>query len=429
MSAESAIAATVFIEMDEPYVQGILLSVFGKYSSLLAVQTAAADDGDNGIALPASARLMHWREYEKIDWDAVHRSSTVFANAYCIRKGLIRKAQMAFNIKLFVAKNPDSILKTGVPETWIFELDDVDYLDEALMECYEVEDGMQANEGVVDPRLREQFILKPSLTGRGAGIYVFDTRERLEALLEKEFGSDDESEEEEDDGEGPIAASGQAVSQIREWVIQRYINRPLLLPTHGSRKFHIRVYVLAVGDLDVFVFRHMLALFAPHPYAESAGDLDDQRAHLTNTCLQTKHKGFDESNAVMRFWDLDMSRDKLEHVFDQVCKILSDTFAAVSNESTSFQAWANCIEQFGFDFLLDEDCNAAMLEANAYPDFKQTGDGLKSVVEGFMAASVATAADALLLKDTDVPDDMRQMMDADRADLVKVFSRSDSRKW
>ncbi|KAJ2907579.1 tubulin--tyrosine ligase, partial [Coemansia aciculifera] len=389
-------SATVLIEMDEPYVQGILLSAFAKYAPHLTVQTAetatATSTGD--------ARLMHWREYEKIDWDAVHRSTSVFASAYCIRKGLIRKAQMAFNIKLFTAKNPDSILKTGVPETWVFELDDVDYLDEALMECYEVEDGMQANEGVDDPRLREQFILKPSLTGRGAGIYVFDTRERLEALLEKEFESDDEEEEEEEVEDGTVAASsGQAVSQIREWVIQRYINHPLLLPTHGNRKFHIRVYVLAAGDLNVFVYRHMLALFAPNSYNESAGDLDDLRAHLTNTCLQAKHEGFDESNAVMRFWSLDMSKDKLEHIFDQICKILGDTFAAVSNESTSFQAWANCIEQFGFDFLVDENCNAFMLEANAYPDFKQTGDGLKSVVEGFMAASVATAADFLLLKD------------------------------
>ncbi|KAJ1822359.1 tubulin--tyrosine ligase [Coemansia sp. RSA 2675] len=418
MSAEATTAAaTVFVEMDEPYVQEILLAAFAKYSPLLAVQTTG----------PATApRLMHWREYEKIDWDAVHRSTTTFASAFCIRKGLIRKAQMSFNIKLFVAKNPDSILKTGVPETWIFELDDVYYLDEALMECYEVEDGMRANEGIDDPRSREQFILKPSLTGRGAGIYVFDTRERLESLLEREFASDDEDEDADADED---QESGQAVSQIREWVIQRYINRPLLLPKHGNRKFHLRVYVLAAGNLDVYVYRHILALFAPRPYAESAGNLDDQRAHLTNTCLQAQLEGFDESDAVRLFWDLDLARGKLDGIFDQICKILSDTFAAVSNESTSFQAWANCIEQFGFDFLLDEDCNALMLEANAYPDFKQTGDGLKSVVEGFMAASVATAADALLLKDAEVPGELRLMMDADRTDLVKVFSRNDARQW
>ncbi|ORX69423.1 tubulin-tyrosine ligase [Linderina pennispora] len=364
---------------------------------------------------------MHWREYEKIDWDNVHRSTSVFSSAYCIRKGLIRKAQMAFNIKLYTAKHPDSILLRGVPETWIFELDDIDYLDEALMECFEVEDGMRANEGVEEPRDRQQFILKPSLTGRGAGIYVFDTRERLEELLEREFESDDEDEEEEEELEG------QMISQIREWVIQRYINKPLLLPTHGSRKFHIRVYVLAVGSLQVFVYKQMLALFAPHSYKESAGDLDDQRAHLTNTCLQAKAPGFDESSAVELFWKLDLDREKLGKVFDQICEILHDTFAAVASEPTSFQAWPNCIEQFGFDFLVDEDCNALMLEANAYPDFKQTGEGLKSVVEGFMAASVATAVDKFLVDEKDVTKDMRDMMDADRDGLVEVFSRSNDR--
>ncbi|KAJ1818359.1 tubulin--tyrosine ligase [Coemansia sp. RSA 2598] len=433
----SSSPATVIVEMDEPYVQAILLRAFGKYGSLINTQTAQEHDSANSTGSSSSSRkLMHWREYEKIDWDSVHRSTSVFANAYCIRKGLIRKAQMAFNIRLYTAKHPESVLKRGVPETWIFELDDIDYLDEALMECYEVEEGMRHNEDVEDPALRQQFILKPSLTGRGAGIYVFDTRERLEGLLEKEFESDDEQEDEDAEDESGLQTSGggmlsscQAVSQIREWVIQRYINRPLLLKSHGERKFHIRTYVLAAGDLTVFVYRHMLALFAPHPYKQSAGDLDDHGAHLTNTCLQAKLDGFDESKAVDLFWNLDLPREKLDHIFDQICRILGDTFSAVSSESTSFQTWANCIEQFGFDFLVDEDCNAYMLEANAYPDFKQTGENLKFVVEGFMAASVATAAEKLLLDANDVSQDVQKMMDHDRNDLVEVFARKNKRNW
>ncbi|KAJ1644225.1 tubulin--tyrosine ligase [Coemansia asiatica] len=428
--------ATVIVEMDEPYVQDILQKAFSKYGTMIKTQTAEEYDSTDNSAL--SGKLMHWREYEKIDWDSVHRSTSVFANAYCIRKGLIRKAQMAFNIKLFTAKHPESVLKRGVPETWIFELDDIDYLDEALMECYEVEQGMSYNEDVEDPKLCQQFILKPSLTGRGAGIYVFDTRERLEELLENEFESDDEHDEEEEEEEegleannknGGLLSSGQAVSQIREWVIQRYINRPLLLKSHGERKFHIRTYVLAAGDLTVFVYRHMLALFAPHPYKQSAGDLNDHRAHLTNTCLQAKHEEFDESKAVDLFWNLDLSQEKLDCIFDQICKILGDTFAAVASESTSFQAWANCIEQFGFDFLVDEDCNAYMLEANAYPDFKQTGENLKFVVEGFMAASVATAAGSFLLDSKHISQDVQKMMDDDRRDLVEVFAHKNKRKW
>ncbi|KAJ2596300.1 tubulin--tyrosine ligase [Coemansia sp. RSA 1722] len=438
-SSDSPSLATVIVEMDEPYVQSILQKTFSKYGSLMKTQTA--DEYDSAEKSTLQGKLMHWREYEKIDWDSVHRSTSVFANAYCIRKGLIRKAQMAFNIKLYTAKHPESVLKTGVPETWIFELDDIDYLDEALMECYEVEEGMTQNEDIEDPALRQQFILKPSLTGRGAGIYVFDTRERLEELLEKEFESDDEEEEEEEEDEdeegndgsevrGGMLSSHQAVSQIREWVIQRYINRPLLLKSHGDRKFHIRTYVLASGDLTVFVYRHMLALFAPHPYKQSAGDLNDHKAHLTNTCLQAKHEGFDESNAVDLFWNLDLPKEKLDHIFDQICRILKDTFSAVASESTSFQAWANCIEQFGFDFLVDEDCNAYMLEANAYPDFKQTGENLKSVVEGFMAASVATAAEEFLLDSKDdASQDIQKMMDDARRDLVQVFTHKTKRKW
>ncbi|KAJ2383335.1 tubulin--tyrosine ligase, partial [Coemansia sp. RSA 2559] len=168
----NAPVSTVIIDMDEPYVQQILESVFAKYSPAIATSTQ-----DNH----QSARLMHWREYERIDWDAVHRSSDiVFSSAYCFRKGLIRKAQMSFNIKLYTAKHPESVLVRGIPETWVLELDDIDYLDEALMECYEVENEMKDNEGV-DPLERAQFILKPSLTGRGAGIHIFDTRARLES--------------------------------------------------------------------------------------------------------------------------------------------------------------------------------------------------------------------------------------------------------
>ncbi|KAJ1801208.1 tubulin--tyrosine ligase [Coemansia sp. RSA 2399] len=421
---DNAPVSTVIIDMDEPYVQQILESVFAKYSPAIATSTQ-----DNS----QSTRLMHWREYERIDWDAVHCSSdSVFSSAYCFRKGLIRKAQMAFNIRLYTTKHPESVLVRGVPETWVLELDDIDYLDEALMECYEVENEMKDNEGL-DPLERAQFILKPSLTGRGAGIHIFDTRARLESLLQKEFESDSEEDEEDEEENEAEQQNGtrsyEAVSQIREWVVQRYISKPLLLEAHGQRKFHIRVYALAAGDLNVYVYRQMLALFAPESYTPSASNLDNQAAHITNTCVQEKNPGFDESKAVDLFWNLQMPPEKRQSIFDQICRILSETFAAVSNESTSFQAWPNCIEQFGFDFLIDEKYCAYMLEANAYPDFKQTGERLKSVVEGFMAASVAVAAEAFLLDKETMSDDARQTIDKDKSDLVQVFTRKIARKW
>lgn len=55
------------------------------------------------------------------------------------------------------------------------------------------------------------------------------------------------------------------------WVLQRYVARPLLL---NSRKFHLRVMILAVGDLSVFVHDNAVALFASDDYAPN--DLSDK---------------------------------------------------------------------------------------------------------------------------------------------------------
>ena len=54
-----------------------------------------------------------------------------------MRKGLIRKAHLAHNLKKWVAKHPDGLLAASVPETHILEVDDVEYIDEALADVYE----------------------------------------------------------------------------------------------------------------------------------------------------------------------------------------------------------------------------------------------------------------------------------------------------
>ncbi|KAJ1758862.1 hypothetical protein LPJ69_003936 [Coemansia sp. RSA 1752] len=69
-----------------------------------------------------------------------------------------------------------------------------------------------------------------------------------------------------------------------------------------------------------------------------------------------------------------------------------------------------------------------LLEANAYPDFKQTGEELKFVVEGFMEASVAMAAKEFLLKDC-VTEDIEKSADNACRDLVEVFTHKNKRQW
>lgn len=54
---------------------------------------------------------------------------------------------------------------------------------------------------------------------------------------------------------------------------------------------------------------------------------------------------------------------------------------AVSGE-LSFFPLPNCFELFGFDLLVDDVWHVWLLEANAEPDFAQTGGRLKPLVQG-----------------------------------------------
>ena len=60
------------------------------------------------------------------------------ACCYCFRKGLIRKAHLCHNTKKWAAKHPEGWLAKCVPESYIFELDDIDYIEEALCDVPEV---------------------------------------------------------------------------------------------------------------------------------------------------------------------------------------------------------------------------------------------------------------------------------------------------
>ncbi|CAO3653822.1 unnamed protein product [Cunninghamella echinulata] len=329
-------------------------------------------------------------------------------NAYCIRKGLIRKSQFAYNITKYLSKYPDSILKQAIPETWQFELDHVDYFEEAMNEVFEVERDLLLNEEEKSEEDKDKphyrFIIKPSLANKAAGIQVFDSLDQLRAIFETDDEDSDDEEERDDDDDQ------EDVSQIREWVIQRYIDQPLLV---NQRKFHVRAYVLAVSNIQVYLYRDMLALFAMKDY--TMDNLNDNLIHLTNTCIQTDQANFDEASSVKLFWDLEqhgIKKTDLDDIFLKMQLILKDVFDACTSEMTTFQALPNAFELFGVDFLIDQDKNVYFLETNAFPDFKQTGGKLQHVIQELFDATTKTAIEPFFGCES-TPDER----------LVKVFDR------
>lgn len=166
----------------------------------------------------------------------------------------------------------ESRMPNYMPETYIFELDYLDYIEEALNEVFEVEDALRSNlECLKENKKTKKFILKSSMTNKGNDILIFDTRAQLEKFFQDRV---DTSEDETID--------------LREWVIQAYLHNPLKLNAYNNRKFHLRVYVLAVGNLKVYVYEDILALFCLTSENEDNFNSCDfnMKSHITNTCYQ-----------------------------------------------------------------------------------------------------------------------------------------------
>jgi hypothetical protein len=153
-----------------------------------------------------------------------------------------------------------------------------------------------------------------------------------------------------------------------------------LLSTYQNRKFHLRVYVVAEKNLRVYVYDGILALFASLSYTNDYQSCDRLR-HITNTCAQIG-SNVNENDLVKEFFTLEEIDDEVRsNIFEQIKLIIQEIFTGLHNEITIFQPLKNAFEIYGFDFLIDENNQVYFLEANAYPDFKQTGNTLNILIK------------------------------------------------
>ena len=384
------------INYPDDYVQPLVLStVQGLTDSSFVFITSIAE-------LPSpDCPVLQIVAYEDIDFEhALGYPSSSLICAYAIRKALIRKHYLSNTVSTWLVKHPTSVLSSCFKPCTHFELDFAEYLDDALVDAWDLHESMTRNQNAVSPGEREWWILKPGMSDGGNGIRLFSALEQLQGIFDEweEEEPEDESEDEVNDdsaadteatdganlnGNTAGGAGGAMTSQLRHFIAQPYIKNPLTFESYGYRKFHIRAYVVAVGALRVYVYKEMLALFASQPYASPATSAQsvDLAGHLTNTCFQDAST---KDDSVHRFWDVSADTDDWQSkVFTQICAISGEVFEAAAREQmVHFQTLPNAFEIFGVDFLVDQDLTVWLLELNAYPDFKQTGKGLQDVVVG-----------------------------------------------
>lgn len=383
----------------ESYIYGPLKSAFeSNLPSLPLVYELSSP-------LPQQGKIFHYGEYEDIDHDLLNSHGSnlkYFANAYTYRKALIRKHYLSNTIHHYIAKNPSSALTKAWPESWYFELDYAEFLDDALDDVWELRCVLEENEQLISQGEKGRtFIMKPSMSDKGQGIRLFRTIDELQAVFDSfdEDPTDDEGEEDEVNEEVNIVKHDDnriVIAQLRHFLVQEYISKPLLLKDYDDKKFHIRTYVLSKGKLNVWVYDRMLMLFSHESYnipstSELEGHPIDMSGHLTNTCLQTEKGVVDP--LVVEFAESKLTCEQRKKILHQIHDVIGDVFkAAATVDRINFQPIENAFEVFGLDFLVNEDLSVSLLEVNAFPDFKQTGDELKGLIDELFDSVVKLTA-------------------------------------
>ena len=265
---------------------------------------------------------------------------------------LCRKAAL---IQLLRSANLESVM----PETFLFfpAKSDVEDLNEYAP--LEAAASSPRNDGGL-------WILKPSDGAKGERIEVMRDLGEIKAFLGKQA---------ELCGEPSSAAGGKRSG----WVVQRYVDRPLLL--RGGRKFDVRCWVVVDAEYRAYLYREGVLRTGAVPYKVTADNLGDKFVHLTNHCIAEKHPDYGKFEATNEMFYAEFGAYLQEvcpqetatgSVLDDVIlpqfkRIVAQTVAAARDTMEVRSDYYRSFHLFGYDFLIDDALKVWLCEINASP--------------------------------------------------------------
>eukprot|EP00826_Nyctotherus_ovalis_P033190 TRINITY_DN2679_c0_g1_i17.p2 TRINITY_DN2679_c0_g1~~TRINITY_DN2679_c0_g1_i17.p2 ORF type:complete len:176 (+),score=40.24 TRINITY_DN2679_c0_g1_i17:131-658(+) len=128
------------------------------------------------------------------------------------------------------------------------------------------------------------WLLKATGFNRGRGVSVFDSMEKLKSLIHfySEFAETPGNLVKAENADEQIQSLIMSVKS-RTFVIQKYIERPLLI---HNRKFDIRVWVLVTHEMKVYFFKEGYIRTSCSEYSIDEEGINRVGVHLTNNAVQ-----------------------------------------------------------------------------------------------------------------------------------------------
>ncbi|KAM6975609.1 tubulin polyglutamylase TTLL11 [Tautogolabrus adspersus] len=211
-----------------------------------------------------------------------------------------------------------------------------------------------------DATLNPTFIVKPDGGSQGDGIYLIRDPSELKVM---------------------------ACSQAKQFVVQEYIHKPLLI---DKLKFDIRLYVLikSLEPMEIYIAKEGLTRFCTEPYQEpSQKNLTHVFMHLTNYSLNVHSGNFvhsDSQNTGSKrtlssvLYRLAAKGVDIKRVWSDIIALVIKTVIAVVPElKVYYQAdippgkpGPTCFQILGFDILLMKNLKPVLLEVNSNPSMR-----------------------------------------------------------
>jgi len=186
------------------------------------------------------------------------------------------------------------------------------------------------------------------------------------------------------------------------WVIQRYLEKPLLL---SGRKFDLRAYCLvARTEPHLWLFHPGYCKVALEDY--DASRLDSRYAHLTNACVQREHPDNKGSTRGRHIWSEAEALEALvasgqwtgeagalwPKVHEEMKRCLVSVFKASAG---LLERRGGYFDLLGVDFILDEDFGVHLLEVNSNPAmFFDSSPTLQELVPRLIGTTVDLTLEA-----------------------------------
>lgn len=280
-------------------------------------------------------------------------NSTTGANSIMNQQRAIKDKKR----KEAIEKKERSSMTVALHDVRTIEESDVSRMNR-ILHAFHKKDKAQAGLNGSGSIAKNIWIVKPGAKSRGRGIATFAELPKLLKYVDAGTGS----------------------AQSAQWVVQKYMENPLCIAKH---KFDLRQWVLVTdwNPLTIYFYDECYARFSVEEYTTSDEGLENAYVHLVNNSISKANERFhvpipvpDGDNIEGFMWSQDSfgrwlkastGRDMMKDKIQPRMKEIAQWSLMCASEAIEHRK--NSWELYGFDFMVDDNYNAWLIEINSSP--------------------------------------------------------------